>query len=68
MPERPKIYHGHYVIVLGPGPLVSGFCTLKHPLDLALGPDTVRLNWIAISGLKADLERWSYTWNEGIEP
>jgi hypothetical protein len=68
MAERPKIYHGHYVIQLGPGKTVMGFCTLKHPLDLVLPADSVRLNWLPISGLKVDWDRWGYPWDEGVQP
>lgn len=63
-----KVYHGHYVVVLGPGQQVVGFCTMKHPLDRLLPADTVRLNWLAISGLKEDFDRWGYFWTEGVEP
>jgi hypothetical protein len=74
MPERPKIYHGHYCVyatgvdAVQPGMLPR--ITMKHPLDynLQVNPSNVLLNWLSISGLKADFDRWGYTWSEGIEP
>jgi hypothetical protein len=60
MPERPRIYHGHYCVFSTQNGSIITAITMEHPLEFAKQFSAQLINWLPISGLEADWLGWGW--------